>query len=147
MDLHANANVPSFDITKAKKRSKGWPTTKRQSELVMHTTWNKSVIYFIHGSIIRYKILLNYALVSTKTKNRLRSPTTAEMKKQMSFKNPYNFRVFHFSQLEFNTDRAMFLRAASWHTWIILLWSDAKILYRKHEERGGRGDRSAVKDF
>lgn len=62
------------------------------------------------------KILLNYALVSIKTKNRLRSPTTTEKKKQTSSKNPYNFRAFHFSQLEFNTDRAMLLSAASWHT-------------------------------
>ena len=62
------------------------------------------------------KILLNYALVSIKTKNRLCSPTTTETKKQTSSKNPYNFRAFHFSQLEFNTDRAMFLSAASWHT-------------------------------
>ena len=81
VDLHANANAPNFDITKAKKNVKGLTHNKETKHISYAYRLKQKRNSFDSRIDNSLKILLNYALVSIKTKTRLCSPTTVEIKK------------------------------------------------------------------
>ena len=84
--LACKCQCTQFRYYKGQKKVKGLSHNKETKQISYAYHLKQKCNSFASRIDNSLKILLNYALVSIKTKNRLRSPTTTEMKKQTSSK-------------------------------------------------------------